>query len=82
MTGQPIEMLMPQRFREQHPEHIRSFFSIPVASSGVLRQANLGAAYMGILGAYIPLPIVALIRNWSLAEVGGGSHWTHIVMWI
>jgi len=27
MTGQPIEMLMPQRFRERHPEHVRSFFS-------------------------------------------------------
>jgi len=29
MTGQPIEMLMPQRFREQHPGYIRSFFSNP-----------------------------------------------------
>jgi PAS domain S-box-containing protein len=33
MTGQPIEKLMPQRFREQHPGHIRSFFNNPSARS-------------------------------------------------
>ncbi|MDH3899666.1 MAG: PAS domain S-box protein, partial [Gammaproteobacteria bacterium] len=31
MAGQPIEMLMPQRFREQHPERVRSFFTNPSA---------------------------------------------------
>ena len=31
ITGQPIEMLMPLRFRERHPERIRSFFSNPSA---------------------------------------------------
>jgi len=31
ITGQPIEQLMPQRFRETHPERIRSFFSNPSA---------------------------------------------------
>jgi len=31
ITGQPIEMLMPQRFREQHPERVRSFFINPSA---------------------------------------------------
>jgi PAS domain S-box-containing protein len=29
IIGQPIEKLMPQRFREQHPEHIRSYFRNP-----------------------------------------------------
>jgi len=29
ITGQPIEMLMPQRFRESHPERVRSFFTNP-----------------------------------------------------
>jgi PAS domain S-box-containing protein len=33
MAGQPVEMLMPPRFREQHPGHIRSFFSNPVTRS-------------------------------------------------
>ena len=33
MTGQAIEMLMPQRFREQHPGHMRAFFSNPTARS-------------------------------------------------
>ena len=31
MTGQPIEMLMPQRLREQHPGQVRAFFSNPSA---------------------------------------------------
>ena len=31
LTGQPIEKLMPQRFREQHPGHVRSFFTNPAA---------------------------------------------------
>ncbi len=31
IIGQPIEMLMPQRFRQQHPERVRSFFSNPSA---------------------------------------------------
>ncbi len=31
LTGQPIETLMPSRFREHHPERIRSFFANPSA---------------------------------------------------
>ncbi|NOR20870.1 MAG: response regulator [Xanthomonadales bacterium] len=31
ITDQPIEMLLPKRFREQHPEHVRSFFTDPTA---------------------------------------------------
>jgi PAS domain S-box-containing protein len=31
ITGQPIETLMPQRFRDQHPERVRSFFTDPSA---------------------------------------------------
>jgi PAS domain S-box-containing protein len=33
ITGQPIENLMPQRYREKHPERVRSFFSNPAARS-------------------------------------------------
>ena len=33
MAGKPIEMLMPQRFREHHPARVRSFFSNPAARS-------------------------------------------------
>jgi PAS domain S-box-containing protein len=29
MTGQSVEKLMPPRFREGHPEHVRSFFASP-----------------------------------------------------
>ncbi len=31
ITGKPIELLMPERFRKAHPEQIRSFFSNPSA---------------------------------------------------
>ena len=31
ITGQPIETLIPQRFREQHPGHVRAFFNNPTA---------------------------------------------------
>ena len=31
MAGQPIEVLMPLRFREHHPERVRSFFANPSA---------------------------------------------------
>ncbi len=31
LTGQPIEILIPQRFRDHHPERVRSFFTRPSA---------------------------------------------------
>lgn len=44
IIGQHIEMLMPQRFREQHPGHIRSFFSNPVALSMSSERELFGLA--------------------------------------
>jgi PAS domain S-box-containing protein len=31
LLGQPIELLVPQRFREEHPAHVGAFFSAPRA---------------------------------------------------
>jgi len=33
MLGQPVEMLLPERFRSQHPDHRESYFAAPVSAS-------------------------------------------------
>ena len=52
ITGQPIEMLMPQRFREKHPERIRSFFSNPSA-----RPMGSGLELFGCNKAGLEFPV-------------------------
>ncbi len=47
ITGQPIEQLLPQRFRERHPEYIRSFFSNPSARNVGLGQELYGCSKTG-----------------------------------
>ncbi len=52
ITGQPIENLMPQRFREQHPERVRSFFSNPAA-----RPMGSGLELFGYSKAGLEFPV-------------------------
>jgi PAS domain S-box-containing protein len=52
ITGQPIEQLMPQRFRERHPGHVRSFFTNPSA-----RPMGSGLELFGINKAGMEFPI-------------------------
>jgi PAS domain S-box-containing protein len=52
ITGQPIEMLMPQRFREKHPGRVRSFFTNPSA-----RAMGLGLELFGFKKSGLEFPV-------------------------
>ena len=52
IVGQPIEQLMPQRFRERHPGHVRSFFTNPSA-----RPIGSGLELFGFNKAGMEFPI-------------------------
>ncbi len=65
ITGQPIEMLMPQRFRERHPERIRAFFSSPSA-----RPMGSGLELFGCNKAGLEFPVEISL---SPIETGDGT---------
>jgi PAS domain S-box-containing protein len=54
LVGQPVEMLVPDRYREHHPELVRAFFSAPTA-----REIGAGRDLYGRRkdGAEVPIEI-------------------------
>lgn len=54
MLGQPVEMLIPNRFRERHPEYLRAFFAHPAP-----RPMGAGLELFGIKkdGSEFPIEI-------------------------
>jgi PAS domain S-box-containing protein len=42
LLGQPVELLMPERFRGSHPGHLNAFYTKPEAYSPSARSAALG----------------------------------------
>jgi PAS domain S-box-containing protein len=52
LIGQPIEQLVPQRFRERHPEHRESFFGAPT-----FRPMGAGRELYGVRKDGTELPI-------------------------
>jgi PAS domain S-box-containing protein len=72
MQGRSLDELIPQRFREKHPEHVRSF-----GRTNVTRRSmgELGAIY-GLRAGGGEFPIEASI---SQVQVGDSRHFTVIL---
>src|SRR5207244_6526481 len=54
MMGKPVEMLVPQRYRQRHPEHRNTFFSAPKP-----RMMGMGRDLYGVRknGGEVPVEI-------------------------
>ncbi len=63
IIGQPIEMLMPQRFRQQHPGRVRSFFSNPSA-----RPMGSGLELFGLSRTGREFPVEISLSPMATAE--------------